>query len=144
MRVLVQRSNGAFCKVNDKITGKIKSGLVLLVGFTNGDSYENIKYLAKKVVNLRIFPDESGIMNKSILEVGGSILSISQFTLYADCKKGNRPSYTNALKQEEARVLYKNFNEELRKYIEVEEGIFQADMEITLTNVGPTTIILEK
>lgn len=144
MRVLVQRSNEAFCKVNNKITGQIKSGLVLLVGFTNGDDLENIKYLAKKVVNLRIFPDESGVMNKSILDVGGSILSISQFTLYADCKKGNRPSYTNALKQEEASVLYKEFNEELRKYIEVEEGIFQADMEITLTNVGPTTIMLEK
>ena len=143
MRVLVQRSNEACCKVNNKITGQIKSGLVLLVGFTNGDDLENIKYLAKKVVNLRIFPDESGVMNKSILDAGGSILSISQFTLYADCKKGNRPSYTNALKQEEASVLYKEFNEELRKYIEVEEGIFQADMEITLTNVGPTTIMLE-
>ena len=144
MRVLVQRSNEACCKVNNKVTGQIKSGLVLLVGFTNGDDLENIKYLAKKVVNLRIFPDESGVMNKSILDAGGSILSISQFTLYADCKKGNRPSYTNALKQEEASVLYKEFNEELRKYIEVEEGIFQADMEITLTNVGPTTIMLEK
>ena len=144
MKVLVQRSNEAFCKVNDKITGKIDNGLVLLVGFTEGDDSEKIKYLAKKVVNLRIFPDETGVMNKSILEYGGKILSISQFTLYADCKKGNRPSYVNALNNKEAINLYNEFNKELRSYIEVEEGIFGADMEISLTNIGPTTIILER
>ncbi len=144
MKVLVQRSAEAFCKVEGKITGKINSGLVLLVGFTEGDDLEKIKFLAKKVVNLRIFPDEAGVMNKSILEVGGKILSISQFTLYADCKKGNRPSYINALNNKEAINLYSEFNKELRNYIEVEEGIFGADMEITLTNIGPTTIMLEK
>lgn len=144
MKVLVQRSAKAFCKVDDEITGKIDSGLVLLVGFTEGDDLEKIKFLAKKVVNLRIFPDEEGVMNKSILEVGGKILSISQFTLYADCKKGNRPSYINALNNKDAINLYNDFNKELRNYIEVEEGVFGADMEITLTNVGPTTIILEK
>ena len=144
MKVLVQRSAEAFCKVEGKITGKINNGLVLLVGFTEGDDLEKIKFLAKKVVNLRIFPDEAGVMNKSILEVGGKILSISQFTLYADCKKGNRPSYINALNNKEAINLYSEFNKELRNYIEVEEGIFGADMEITLTNIGPTTIMLEK
>lgn len=144
MRVLVQRSNKAFCKVENKITGEISSGLVLFVGFTDGDDLEKIKYLAKKVINLRIFPDEEGIMNKSILDYGGSILSISQFTLYADCKKGNRPSYTKALNNNSASELYKEFNKELRNYVNVEEGIFGADMEISLTNVGPTTIMLEK
>lgn len=144
MKVLVQRSAEAFCKVEGKVTGKINNGLVLLVGFTEGDDLEKIKFLAKKVVNLRIFPDEAGVMNKSILEVGGKILSISQFTLYADCKKGNRPSYINALNNKEAINLYSEFNKELRNYIEVEEGIFGADMEITLTNIGPTTIMLEK
>ncbi len=144
MRVLVQRSKEAFCKVSGKITGKIKSGLVLLVGFTDGDDLEKINFLVNKVINLRIFPDENGVMNKSILEYGGSILSISQFTLYADCKKGNRPSYVKALNNKEASVLYNTFNETLKKYVEVEEGVFGADMEIAFTNIGPTTIMLEK
>lgn len=144
MKVLVQRSGKAFVKVDQKIVGKIDSGLVLLVGFTEGDDLEKIKYLAKKVVNLRIFPDSNDVMNKSILDYGGSILSISQFTLYADTSKGNRPSYINALGGEEASKLYDSFNEELRKYIIVEEGLFGADMEVSLTNIGPTTIILER
>ena len=144
MRVLVQRSGEAHVKVDQKIVGKIDSGLVLLVGFTEGDNMEKISYLAKKVVNLRIFPDENDVMNKSILDYGGSILSISQFTLYADTQKGNRPSYINALGGPEASILYDSFNEELRKYIQVEEGIFGADMEVSLTNIGPTTILLER
>ncbi len=144
MRVLVQRSGEAFCKVSNKITGKIDSGLVLLVGFCEKDDLDKIKYLAKKVVNLRIFPDSDNVMNKSILEYGGSILSISQFTLYADTKKGNRPSYMNALSNDKAVNLYNEFNNELKKYIKVEEGVFGADMEITLSNIGPTTIMLEK
>lgn len=144
MKVLVQRSGKAFVKVDQKIVGKIDGGLVLLVGFTEGDDLEKIKYLAKKVVNLRIFPDSNDVMNKSILDYGGSILSISQFTLYADTSKGNRPSYINALGGEEASKLYDSFNEELRKYINVEEGLFGADMEVSLTNIGPTTIILER
>ena len=144
MRVLVQRSNVASCQVAGKTTGKIKEGLVLFVGFSAGDDLEKIKYLAKKVANLRIFPDEDGIMNKSILETAGTILSISQFTLYAECKKGNRPSYQKALNNKDAQILYQSFNEELRKYLPVEEGLFGADMEISLTNVGPTTIMLEK
>ncbi len=144
MRVVVQKAINAKCVVDDKITGSIDHGLMLLVGFTEGDSIEQIKYLCKKIINLRIFEDESGIMNKSILDVGGSILSISQFTLYADTKKGNRPSYINALNSSEATKLYDLFNQELRNYVKVETGIFGEDMNITFTNVGPTTILLER
>lgn len=144
MRVLVQRSGNASVTISNKVVGKIDQGLVLLVGFTEGDNKEKIEYLARKVVNLRIFPDEAGVMNKSILDFGGSILSISQFTLYANCDKGNRPSYIAAMKNEEATKLYDMFNEELRKYIEVETGEFGADMNVMLNNIGPTTIWLER
>ncbi len=144
MRVLVQRSGPSKVIVDNKVTGQIESGLVLLVGFTENDSIEQIEYLAKKVVNLRIFPDENDVMNKSILDYGGSILSISQFTLYADTKKGNRPSYIAALRGEESSKLYDLFNEELSKYVEVETGKFGADMTVSITNIGPTTILLEK
>ena len=144
MRVLVQRSGKSSVEVNKKIIGKINDGLVLFVGFTEGDNKEKIEYLAKKIANLRIFPDENDVMNKSILEYGGSILSISQFTLYADTSKGNRPSYINAMKGEESTKLYDLFNEELRKYCEVETGEFGADMIVSITNIGPTTILLER
>ena len=144
MRVLVQRSSPASVIVSDKVVGKIDFGLVLFVGFTDGDDIDKIKYLAKKVVNLRIFPDENDVMNKSILEFGGSILSVSQFTLYAECSKGNRPSYIAAMKNSEAEKYYEMFNEELRKYVKVETGIFGADMKVNLTNIGPTTIWLER
>ena len=144
MRVVVQRAINAKCTVDNKITGSIDKGLMLLVGFTEGDNIDTIKYMCKKIVNLRIFDDESGIMNKSILDVSGKILSISQFTLYADTSKGNRPSYINALNGNEATKLYDLFNEELRNYVEVEIGEFGADMEIEFTNVGPVTIILER
>lgn len=144
MRVLVQRSGASSVSVDSKTIGSIESGLVLLVGFTEKDDITNIEYLAKKVVNLRIFDDENGVMNKSILEVGGSILSISQFTLYADTKKGNRPSYINALGGDKAVELYNQFNEELRKYVDVATGEFGADMIVSITNIGPTTILLER
>ena len=144
MRVLVQRSGKASVSVDSEIVGKIDSGLVLLVGFTDGDSIDKIEYLAKKVVNLRIFPDDQGVMNKSIKDFGGEILSISQFTLYADTKKGNRPSYMSALRGEESSKLYDMFNDELKKYIDTETGVFGADMVVNITNVGPTTILLER
>lgn len=144
MRILVQRSGEASCTVDGKITGKIDSGIVALVGFTEGDNSETIKYMVKKLINLRIFPDSNDVMNLSILDYGGSILSISQFTLYADATKGNRPSYVKALGGEEASKLYKEFNEELGKYIHVETGIFGEEMNISLTNIGPTTIYLER
>lgn len=144
MKALVQRSLESSVKVDNKIVGKIDKGLVLLVGFTEGDNIKDIEYLAKKVVNLRIFDDEDGVMNKSLLDSGGSILSISQFTLYADSKKGNRPSYIKALKSNEALPLYEEFNNKLKEYnVNVETGIFGADMKVNITNDGPITIILE-
>ena len=144
MKVLVQRSLESSVTVDNKIVGKIDKGLVLLVGFTEGDNIKDIEYLAKKVVNLRIFDDEDGVMNKSLLDSGGSILSISQFTLYADSKKGNRPSYIKALKSNEALPLYEEFNNKLKEYnVNVETGIFGADMKVDITNDGPITIILE-
>lgn len=144
MRVIVQRVNKASCKVDDRITGSIQNGFMLLVGFTNGDTEKNISEMVKKVVNLRIMDDENGVMNKSILETGGSILSISQFTLYADTKKGNRPSYVNAMNGQDAIKLYELFNQKLSEFVHVETGIFGADMIISLDNNGPVTIILER
>lgn len=144
MKLVVQRSRCSKVIVDNKIVGKIENGLVVLVGFTHNDTIEEIKKLTKKLVNLRIFDDENHIMNKSILDVNGSILSISQFTLYADCKKGNRPSYINSMKADEAKKLYELFNEEIKKYnINLETGIFQADMLVEISNDGPVTIILE-
>ena len=143
MKVLVQRSLNSSVSVDNKIVGSIDKGMVLLVGFCIDDDIKDIEYMVKKVLNLRIFDDENGVMNKSILDSGGSILSISQFTLYADSKKGNRPSYINAMKGEEAIKLYNKFNEELKKYIEVESGIFGAEMLVNINNDGPVTIILE-
>ena len=144
MKVVVQRCKDAKVEVNNKIVGAIDNGLMLLVGFTNDDNYEKLEYMAKKIVNLRIFPDENDVMNKSLLDVSGSILSVSQFTLYADTKKGNRPSYIDALKGEEAIKLYNEFNKILITYTNVEEGIFGEHMEVSFTNLGPTTIILER
>ena len=144
MRALLQRTGNAKVVVADKTVGKIDQGLVVLVGFTEGDTLEKIEYMAKKIVNLRIFPDENDVMNKSILDYGGDILSISQFTLYGDATKGNRPSYIKAAKGEISKPLYDKFNELLREYVKVETGIFGADMEVNITNIGPTTILLEK
>lgn len=144
MRILVQRSLKSSVSVDGKTIGKINRGLVLLVGFTYGDSEKEIDYLINKVLHLRIFDDENGVMNKSILDVGGSILSVSQFTLYADTKKGNRPSYVKALDSINAVKLYKIFNERLSKYVKVETGKFGAEMKVNITNDGPITILLEK
>ena len=144
MRVLVQRSGEVSVQVNDQTVGSIDQGLVVFVGFTDGDTIDKIEYLARKIVNLRIFPDENGVMNKNLLDYGGKILSVSQFTLYANCQKGNRPSYMDAMNNHEAIHFYELFNEELRKYVEVETGEFGADMNVCLTNIGPTTIWLER
>lgn len=143
MRVLVQRSLNSKVTVSGKVTGEIDKGLVLLVGFTEGDSEKEIDYLVNKTLNLRIFDDENGVMNKSLLDVGGSILSISQFTLYAETNKGKRPSYVKALGSEEASKLYDLFNEKLREHVRVEKGIFGADMLVSIQNDGPITILLE-
>ena len=117
---------------------------MLLVGFTDGDNEKNILEMVKKIVNLRIMDDENHVMNKSILDTKGSILSISQFTLYANTKKGNRPSYIEALRPEEATKLYDLFNEKISAIIPTKFGVFGADMLVTINNVGPTTIMLEK
>ena len=143
MRVVVQRCENAFVTVDDKMIGKISKGLCLLVGFTYEDDEEIIKKMIQKILKLRIFPDDNGVMNKSVMDSNGSILSVSQFTLYADTSKGNRSSYMKALNGKEASILYEKFNKELSKYIKVETGIFGADMHVTLTNMGPTTILLE-
>jgi len=144
MKIVAQRVIESSVEVDNKIVGKSGHGLMLLVSFTHTDTLENVDYMVKKVLGLRIFDDENGVMNKSVLDVGGSILSISQFTLYADTKKGNRPSYINALNGEEAVKLYDAFNDKLKEQIHVETGIFGAEMKVSLINDGPVTIILEK
>ena len=144
MRVLVQRSGNSFVKVDNKIVGQISNGLVLLVGFTDGDDINTINYLVNKIINLRIFPDENNIMNKSLLDVNGSVLSISQFTLYAYTTKGNRPSYVKALSSDKAKEMYELFNQKLSEYVKVETGVFGADMDVNIENIGPTTILLER
>lgn len=145
MRVVVQRSKNASVKVDEKIVGKIDYGLVLLVGFTHTDTITQLEYMVDKIINLRIFDDDNGVMNKSLLDVKGSILSISQFTLYADCKKGRRPSYIDALNPNDATILYDKFNNLLKdKNVKVETGIFGSDMKVELINDGPVTIILER
>lgn len=145
MKVLVQRVLSSSVEVDNKIVGQIKKGLMLLVGFTDSDTDKEIDYMVDKIINLRIFDDENGVMNKSLIDVNGSILSISQFTLYADTRKGRRPSYIKALNGDKAILLYDKFNNKLKeKNIKVETGIFGADMKVSLINDGPITIMLEK
>ena len=145
MRVVVQRCDGGKVTVDNKVVGEIGKGLMLLVGFTDTDTSKEIDYMVDKAVNLRVFDDENGVMNKSLLETGGSILSISQFTLYGDASKGRRPSYVKALSGDKATILYDEFNKKLKeKDVHVETGIFGAEMKVTFTNDGPITILLEK
>ncbi|WP_017381615.1 D-aminoacyl-tRNA deacylase [Paenisporosarcina sp. TG-14] len=144
MKVVLQRSLHAKVEVNGEVTGQIDKGFVLLVGITHEDSQEDVKYVAEKIANLRLFEDEEGKMNRSIFEENGAILSISQFTLYGDTKKGRRPSFSEAAKPEVAKPLWDLFNDELRqKNLQVETGVFGAMMNVTLTNDGPVTLIVE-
>ena len=143
MRALIQRSKNSKVTIDGKVNGKIDSGYVIFVGFTEGDNEKIIDKMINKIINLRIFEDESGKMNKSILDVGGSILSISQFTLYANCNEGRRPEFLEALKPTEATKLYDIFNEKLRELIHVETGIFGSDMKVEIYNDGPVTIMLD-
>jgi D-tyrosyl-tRNA(Tyr) deacylase len=144
MRVIIQRVNEASVAVDLKMVGKINKGYLLLVGFTHKDTIDDINYIAKKIKYIRLFDDENGIMNKGIDEVDASILSISQFTLYANTAKGRRPSYDSAMKYDEAKEMYKIFNDTLRSLsLKVEEGIFGADMKVSLINDGPVTIIID-
>jgi D-aminoacyl-tRNA deacylase len=144
MRIVVQRSKNASVTVNEKVIGEIEKGLVLLVGVTHDDTIDDANYLADKIVNLRIFEDENGKMNLSLLDVGGSILSISQFTLYGDCRKGRRPNFMAAAKPEQALNLYQYFNTVLsEKNVKVETGEFGAEMDVALINDGPVTLVLD-
>lgn len=143
MKVVVQRSKDSYVDVEGKTVGKINRGMVILVGFTYGDNETIIDKMVNKILKLRIFDDEEGIMNKDILSVGGEILSISQFTLYANTKKGNRPSYVEAMNGSDAIKLYDMFNKKLREYLKVETGIFGADMDVYIRNDGPVTIIMK-
>lgn len=143
MKAVVQRSKESSVTVDGNVIGKIDKGLVVLLGIREDDTLEDLDYIVKKVVNLRIFDDENGVMNKSILDVGGDILSISQFTLQADTKKGNRPSYVHAMKGEEAIKLYEEFNKRVSEFVHVETGEFGADMKVQIYNDGPVTIILD-
>lgn len=143
MKTVVTRCKSASVKINKKIVGSINEGLLVLVGFTYEDSIKDIDYMVDKIINLRIFNDNNNVMNKSALELNKQILSVSQFTLYADTKKGRRPSYVNALKSNGAIKLYDLFNEKLSKYLQVSTGVFGEDMEVESINDGPVTIILE-
>ena len=144
MRVVLQRSKEAKVEVDGKAVGSIEKGFVLLVGITHSDELEDVKYLAEKIAHLRVFEDENGKMNQSILDSGGAILSISQFTLYGDTRKGRRPSFMNAAKPDQAKELYDQFNILLRDQgLTVETGIFGAMMDVHLINDGPVTLILD-
>lgn len=144
MKTVIQRVKEASVEIDGKIHGKCGKGYMILVGISDDDTEYTVMKMAAKIANLRIFEDENGKMNLNIHQVDGSVLSISQFTLYADCRKGNRPSFTGAGKPEHAEKLYLQFNEELRKLnIHTEEGIFGADMKVALVNDGPVTIILD-
>lgn len=144
MRVVIQRCGYACCRVDGRITGEIQKGFLCLVGFEAKDTLHEVELLAKKTAGLRIFEDENHKMNRSLAEVGGQILAISQFTLYADCRHGNRPSFTQAMDFKTANALYDAYCEALEaNTIHIERGIFGADMKIELLNDGPVTILLD-
>ncbi len=144
MRVVVQRSKEASVTVDGKTIGEITKGFVLLVGITHSDTTEDAKYVAEKIVNLRVFEDQEGKMNLSLSQVEGEILSISQFTLYGDCRKGRRPNFMEAAHPDHASVIYDQFNQLLRdQSVKVETGQFGAMMDVALINDGPVTLIIE-
>lgn len=144
MRVVLQRSGAASVTVDGEITGAIERGYVLLVGITHTDTEDDVEYVAKKIANLRLWEDEDGKMNHSIQEVGGAILSVSQFTLYGDTRKGRRPSFIEAARPEQAEPLWELLNQKLQEQeLHVETGIFGAMMDVSLVNDGPVTLIVE-
>lgn len=145
MRLVVQRVKNAKVDVNEKTVGAIDKGFLVLLGVTHTDTKETADYLVKKLCNLRVFEDENGKMNLGLKDINGKLLIVSQFTLYADCTSGNRPSFVNAAKPDMANELYEYFCEKCKDNgIEVQRGIFGADMKVSLLNDGPVTIILEK
>ena len=145
MKLVIQRVKKAEVKVDGQTVGKIDEGFLVLIGIKVGDTKEQADYLVKKLCNLRVFSDENGKMNKSLNDVNGKLLIVSQFTLYANCSEGNRPSFIEAARPEEAIPLYEYFcNECMKQNIEVQKGIFGADMKVELLNDGPVTIVMEK
>lgn len=143
MKVVVQRSKNSKVTINGKVNGSIDKGFVLLSSFTEGDNESIVDKMIDKIVNLRIFEDDDDKMNLSLLDIGGSVLNISQFTLYADCKKGRRPSFVNAMNPSDASKLYQYMNDKLSSIVKTETGIFGADMKLEIFNDGPVTIILD-
>lgn len=145
MRAVIQRVTEASCTVDTKVTGEIETGFLVLLGIEDADTEEDLVWLAQKIANMRIFSDENGLMNKSLADVGGRILLISQFTLFAQTKKGNRPGFTRSARPEKAIPLYEQMIAELEKLTRtrVETGIFGADMKIRLLNDGPVTIVMD-
>jgi len=145
MKIVVQRVKNAQVEVEGKIVGKINQGFLVLLGVTHTDTKEQADYLVKKLCKLRVFTDENDKMNLALKDVEGELLIVSQFTLYADCSQGNRPSFINAAKPEQANELYEYFCQECEKNnIKVERGIFGADMKVSILNDGPVTIVMEK
>lgn len=144
MRAVVQRVNSSKVIIEDKTVGQISKGLNVLLGISNEDTIDDIKYLRDKIVNLRIFEDEEGKMNKSLIDIGGELLVISQFTLYGDCRKGRRPNFMKALSGDEAEKLYDEFVVQCKNVMgNVETGVFGADMKVHIENDGPVTLLLE-
>lgn len=145
MRAVIQRVSESSVTVDGKVVGSSQKGYMILLGVVRGDTDENAQLLARKTASLRVFEDENGKMNKSVIDIDGEILAISQFTLCADCKKGNRPSFTDSEEPENAKRLYELYCEELKKngVRRVEKGIFAADMKVSLVNDGPVTICLD-
>ena len=143
MRAVIQRVKNANVKIDEKIIGEINEGLLVYLGFTEGDNEEDFSYMENKILNLRIFSDDEGKMNLSCKDIGGELLLVSQFTLYADGRKGRRPSFSNALGGDEARKLYDDFVERMKKSIKVETGEFGGDMKVSSINDGPVTILLD-
>lgn len=143
MKIIIQRVSQASVSIAGESVGAIEQGLLLLVGIGPDDEAEDVTYAVRKITNMRLFSDADGKMNLSLTDVGGSILSISQFTLYADTKKGNRPAFTGAAKPEMASAYYDRFNDQLAEHVPVERGVFGADMQVSLINDGPVTIVLD-
>lgn len=146
MRALVQRVTKASVVVNENLVSQIGNGILVFVGFTHNDTIDDIEYIVNKIINLRIFDDSNGVMNLSVIDKNYEVLTVSQFTLYGDTKKGNRPSYVNALNHEEAAKLYDIFNQKLKEKLhdKVSTGIFRSDMKVSLINDGPITIMIER
>ena len=143
MRAVIQRVTEARVEVDHAVTGEIAAGLLVLLGVSKEDTEADADFLAAKILNLRIFEDDQGKMNRSVLDTGGALLLVSQFTLYGDCRKGRRPSFDDAAPAEQARALYEHFVTIARRSVRVETGVFQAHMSVSLINDGPVTLIVE-